>query len=110
MSVIKSKEIFSPQNYCDTFLGLCPILSGEQNSLRKYMDDQGFSNLWDYPFEEIEYVVENRIPVVLVDTTYIDDTCEMVHEYRWFEVPDDNEENQITVDDVSNCIFEEDGM
>lgn len=87
MSVIKSKDIYSPQNYCVDFLDVCPIFGGEKDELRDYLDNTGHEDLWDYPFDEIEYIVENGIPVVLVDTTYIDDRCEMVHEHRWFEVP-----------------------
>ena len=95
MSVIKSKDIYSPQNYCDTFLGVCPMFDGEEGELRDYLDNTGHEDLWEYPFEEIEHIVENDIPVVLVDTTYIDDRCEMVHEHRWFEVPKELEGNNV---------------
>lgn len=90
MSVIKSNEIFSPQNYCDTFFGVCPVFSGNQNELRSLLDENGYSNLRDFPFEAIESIIKNKIPVVLVDTTYINNDCEMVSEHRWFEVPDEN--------------------
>jgi hypothetical protein len=44
--------------------------------------------LWDYPLDEIDHIVENELNVVLVDTSYVDDdTCELVNEYRWFEIP-----------------------
>ena len=90
MSVIKSNEIFSPQNYCDTFFGVCPVFSGNQDELRSLLDENGYSNLRDFPFDAIESIVKNKIPVVLVDTTYINNDCEMVSEHRWFEVPDEN--------------------
>ena len=95
MSVIKSKDIYSPQNYCVDFLDVCPIFNGEKDELRAYLDLTGYDNLWDYPFDEIEHIVENEIPVVLVDTTYIDDKCEMIHEHRWFEVPEGMEDNNV---------------
>lgn len=90
MSVIKSNEIFSPQNYCDTFLDVCPIFSGNQNELRSLLDKNGNSHLRDFPFDEIETIVKNNIPVVLVDNTYIGNDGEIVFEHRWFEVPDEN--------------------
>ena len=90
MSVIKSNEIFSPQNYCDTFFGVCPVFSGDQDELRSLLDENGYSNLRDFPFDAIESIVKNKIPVVLVDTTYINNDCEMVSEHRWFEVPDND--------------------
>jgi hypothetical protein len=44
--------------------------------------------LWDYPLSEIDHIVENKLNVVLVDCTYIDDnTFEHVAEYRWVEIP-----------------------
>ena len=90
MSVIKSNEIFSPQNYCDSFFGACPVFSGNQNELRSLLDENGHTDLRDFPFDEIESIVKNKIPVVLVDTTYINDNGKMVFEHRWFEVPDQN--------------------
>ena len=90
MSVIKSNEIYSPQNYCDSFFGACPVFSGNQNELRSLLDENGHTDLRDFPFDEIESIVKNKIPVVLVDTTYINDNGKMVFEHRWFEVPDQN--------------------
>ena len=87
MSVIKSKDIYSPQNYCIDFLDVCPIFRGEKDELRAYLDNTGHEDLWDYPFDEIDYIVENNISVVLIDSTYIDDKGEMIHEHRWFEIP-----------------------
>ena len=90
MSVIKSNEIYSPQNYCDSFFGACPVFSGNQNELRSLLDENGHTDLRDFPFDEIESIVKNKIPVVLVDTTYINDNGKMVFEHRWLEVPDQN--------------------
>lgn len=87
MSVIKSGKIYSTQDYCWDFLGECPFVTGEKDELRKLLDKEGYPELWDYPIDEIEHIVENGIPVVLVDTTYTNDDCEMVHELRWFQIP-----------------------
>ena len=86
--MVKSNQIFSVQEYCDKVLGFCPIVNGEQDELRKILDKEGHSDLWDYPLEEIDHIVENNLNVVLVDCSYVDEKCQTVHEYRWFEVPD----------------------
>lgn len=88
--MVTSKEMYTTQKYCEKFLGFCPIVSGVQNELRHILDSKGLNNLWDYPLDEIDEIVKNNINVVLVDTTYIGDNAEMVHEYRWFEVSNKN--------------------
>ena len=88
MSVIKSKEIYSIQNFFETFFGFCPITTGDEDELRKLMDNNGLENLWDYPLDEIEEIIENDIPVVLVDTSFINEKGEICREYRWVEIPD----------------------
>lgn len=87
--MVKSKQIYTVQGYCDTFLGFCPIVNGDKDELRNILDNEGYANsLWDYPLDEIDHIVENELNVVLVDTSYIDDdTYELVNEYRWFEIP-----------------------
>jgi len=92
--MVKSKQIYSIQSFCDEFLGFCPIIKGNKDELRTLMDKNGFENLWDYDFTEIDEIVGNKLNVVLVDTSYIDDkSFEIVKEYRWVEVEDaeDNE-------------------
>ena len=42
----------------------------------------GLNNLWDYPLNEIEHIIENNIPVVLV--RFLD--LYGGYEYRWCEV------------------------
>ena len=88
--LVKSKKIYSSQSYCDEFFRICPVFNGDKDELRKLLNKNGFATLQDYSLDEIEQIVEKKIPVVLVDTTYIDDkTNEMVNEYRWFQVPAD---------------------
>jgi hypothetical protein len=88
--MVKSKQIYTTQSFCDTFLGFCPMVNGDEDELRLILDqDERFNDLWDYPLDEIEHIVENNLNVVLVDTSYVDDdTYELVTEYRWFEVPE----------------------
>lgn len=86
--MVKSKQIYSTQSYCDKFLGFCPITNGDENELRHILNNEGYENLWDYSLDEIDHIVENNLNVVLVDTSYVDvEICELVNEYRWFEIP-----------------------
>ena len=88
MSIIKSKTIYSLQNFFESYFGFCPITTGDENELRNLLDSNGYDNLWDYPMDEIEHIVENDIPVVLVDTSYINKKGEICSEHRWVELPD----------------------
>ena len=82
--MVKSEKIYSVQEFCVEFLGNCPIIKGYKDEYRDLIDD----DLWDYPLSEIDHIVENELDVVLVDTSYVDDTTyELVNEYRWVEIP-----------------------
>lgn len=88
---VKSKEIYNTQRFCEEFLNFTPVIRGDEDELRHILDEKGYDtfNLWDYPLDEIDHIVENELNVVLVNTTYIDPgTNEIIPEYRWFEVPD----------------------
>ena len=86
--MVKSKKIYNIQNFCNEFLGFYPIIKVEENELRKILDVNNFEDLWDYPLDEIDHIVENDLNVVLVDTSYVDDnTHEIISEYRWCEIP-----------------------
>jgi hypothetical protein len=50
--------------------------------------------LWDYPLTEIDHIVENNLNVVLVDCSYYEGD-NYINEYRWFEVPEDFEEEDV---------------
>ena len=94
--MVKSEKIYSPQNYLVAVTGDCYLIRGE--------DDVSFIHgilaheeldLWDYALSEIDHIVENDINVVLVDCMVVnEDTDQFEHEYRWFEVPEDFEEEE----------------
>lgn len=94
--MVKSEGIYSPQNYLMAVTGKCYIIRGE--------DDIGFIQsvlyendleLWDYPMSEIDHIVENELNVVLVDCMVVnEETDQFEHQYRWFEVPEDFEEEE----------------
>lgn len=94
--MVKSEQIYSPENYVDAVTGNYYILRGDDDieSISKILGRFGY-NLWNYPLSEIDHIVENEINVVLVDCmVYNEEKKEFEHVYRWFEVPDDFEEEE----------------
>ena len=92
--MVKSEQIYSPQNYLLAVTGDCYIIRGDNDikEIELILDDYE-PNLWNYPLSEIDHIVENEINVVLVDCmVYNEEKKEFEHVYRWFEVPEDFEE------------------
>lgn len=88
-NMVKSEFIFSIQGFCDKYLGFCPVINGNKGELRELLDNNGYDYLWDYPLSEINIVAENKLDVVLVDNSYIDDdTGNLTPDYRWVEIPE----------------------
>lgn len=84
--MIASKNIISPNDYCQNYLNIKTTIEMEQDALRRFLDSNGFSNLWDYPLDEIDEICGNSINAVLVDTSYkLNET--VIQEVRWFEIP-----------------------
>lgn len=95
MKCVKSTELYSPQAFVEALTGKCYCFNQDNTveEIHRLLKINGVENdtdktLWDYSLDEIDEIVENNVPVVLVDTTYINEDCEMVYEYRWFEVPE----------------------
>lgn len=86
--MIKDNKIFSIQEYCDKFLTFCPIIKGDYKELEELLYDNGYGDVHIIPFNEIEQIIKNNLDVVLVDTSYINNKCELVNEYSWVEIPD----------------------
>lgn len=102
---VKSKKMYSIQSFCIEFLDFCPFVEKEKGELRDVLDDKGYYNMWDYPLDEIDHIVENELNVVLVDTSYIDPkTFEIVEEYRWVEIPESEEDVSETEEDKQEYI------
>lgn len=87
MSVVKAKEILSIKDFFKRYFGFCPITTGEEDELRKLLDENGLEFLSIYPLDEIEEIIEKNIPVVLVDTSFINKCGEICREHRWVELP-----------------------
>lgn len=98
MSVVKSKEIYNFQSYLEIITGMCYFRQGTKNDIEMIHDileTEGLSDeYWDYPLNEIEHIVENEIPVILVELYSWDYEHECsIKELRWFQVPEDFVDN-----------------
>ena len=92
--MVKSEQIYSPQNYLEAVTGECYIIRGDDDiaEIEAILDDYNYE-LWNYPLSEIDHIVENKLDVVLVDCmVYNEDSKLYEHVYRWFEVPEDFKE------------------
>ena len=96
--MVKSEKIYSPQNYLEAITGNCYIIGGENDVelIQTILVENGYGDeLWDYPMSEIGHIVENDLNVVLVDCMVVnEETDQFEHQYRWFEVPEDFEEEE----------------
>ena len=93
--MVKSQIIYSPQNYCEKMTGFCYSFNKDDTvaEIEAVLKKHGLGcKHWSYPLEEISYIVENNINVVLVDVSGFDKQGVWRTKYRWFEVPEDFEE------------------
>ena len=95
--MVKSKSIYSPQNFVDALTGKCYIFNCENTAkeihdlLRQNKVETKKKPLLDFQLDEINNIVERGRNVVLVDVSGFKGD-EWVREYRWFEVPEDFKE------------------
>lgn len=90
--MVASKKLWTPQTFVEAITGRCYIMSGSDDVglISRLLEENGYGNLWDYPIDEIDHIVEQSIPVVLVDClVYLDYKDQYEHEYRWWEIPED---------------------
>lgn len=83
--MVKSEKLYSPQEYLELITGNYYILNGDDDveTIEAILNTCGYS-VWSYPLNEIEYIVENKLDVVLVDCLVMNSENEFRHEYRWF--------------------------
>ena len=90
-NLVKSKDIYNPQSYVSAITGTCYFFKHKKHpceEIKELLEYNNYDNLWDYALTEIEHIVENEIPVVLVDVSHYEGD-NYITEYRWFEVPED---------------------
>ena len=87
-NIVKSKKLYSPQNYLELITGKTYIVQGDNDIelIEKILEQEGYC-LWNYSLNEVEHLIESEIPVVMVDCMiYKEEKKEYEHEIRWFEV------------------------
>ena len=92
--MVKSEKIYSVQDYLEVVTEKYYIIRGEDDVefIHNVLGHEGLE-LWDYPLSEIDHIVENNLNVVLVDCMVVnEETDQFEHQYRWFEVPENFEE------------------
>lgn len=95
--MVKTEQIYSPQNYLELITGKCYIVDGDNDIefIEKILKEHGYCRLRNYSMSEIECISSKDIGVVLVDCmVYNEESQSMIsaafeHVYRWFEVPSD---------------------
>lgn len=88
--MIVSRKMFTPFEYLDAVTGHPNILSGNDDvaSIEAILEREGYEAVWNFPLDEVEEALEHGQDVVLVDCrVWSEETKQMEHEYRWFEVP-----------------------
>ena len=97
--MVKSEHIYSPQKYLMAITGKCYIIHGEDDVelIQEILVENGYTDtLWDYSLGEIDHIVANNLNVVLVDCMVVNpETGQFEHQYRWFEVPEDFNDEEI---------------
>lgn len=91
--MVKSDQIYSPQNYVGEITGTYYFFKNKEHPADEiqYLLQMNEYELWDYPLTEIDHIVENSLDVVLVDCSHYEGDM-YINEYRWFEVPEDFKE------------------
>ena len=92
---VKSEKIYTPQTYCEKMTGRCYGFKQDDTvgEIEEVLKRHGLeSENWSYPLSEIDHIVENGLNVVLVDVSGFSKEGKWRQEYRWFEVPEDFEE------------------
>lgn len=83
-----SEKVYSPEDFLAILTGKYYLIGDDPiKEIHEILVEEGIENdstetLWDYPLNEIDEVIENEVPVVLVKISE--------KEYRWFEIPDEN--------------------
>ena len=94
--MVKSDQIYSPENYVCGVTGNYYFFKYKEHPADEiqYLLQRNAYEMWDYPLTEIDHIVENNLNVVLVDVSHYNAKGEFITEFRWFEVPEDFEEEE----------------
>lgn len=93
--MVATNKLYSPSEFVEVLTGKYYIFDGDcdfdiiHELLRENGIESDENPLWDYPLNEIDHIVANNIPVVLVNGMAEDENGDFKHELRWFEIPAD---------------------
>ena len=90
--MVVTNKVYTPEMFVEALTGKCEYFDGRDpitqihSFLKKYgieVEDQEF---WDYPINEIEHILSEKMNVILVDVSgfYLEDKWEKL--FRWFEI------------------------
>lgn len=83
--LVKCKNVFSAQNYLELITGKCYLLdchTDDMHQIKEILKANNITDIRNYPLNEIEEVIKNGKPVVLVELLSVNNG----KEYRWFEI------------------------
>lgn len=92
--MVKSDKIYTPSQYLEAIIGKHYNLreGNDIEEIDRILGGRGY-NLWDYPLNEIDHILEEDVDVVLVMCSYWnEDKHEFDYIPRWFEVLEDFKE------------------
>lgn len=93
--MVATNRLYSPSEFVEVLTGKYYIFRSDDDieEIHAILWQNGIesdeSPLWDYPLNEIDHIVENNIPVVLVNAMRENEEGKLEHELRWFEIPVD---------------------
>ena len=93
--MVATNKLYSPSKFVEVLTGKYYIFNSTNDiaDIHIYLYENRIESeeqqLWDYPLNDIEHIVENNIPVVLVKVMVENEDGELKSELRWFEIPAD---------------------
>lgn len=90
--MVVSKKLWTPQTFVEAITGKYYTIEGDDDVglIARLLEENDCGDLWDYPIDEIDHIVEQGHSVVLVDCmVYFEDKGQYEHEYRWWQIPED---------------------
>jgi hypothetical protein len=91
--MVATNKLYSPSKFVEVLTGQYYIFNGTNDidDIHIFLYENHIeteeNQLWDYPLNEIDHIVANNIPVVLVKVMVENERGDLEVEYRWFEIP-----------------------
>lgn len=90
--MVVTNKVYTPEMFVEALTGKCEIFDGKDpiTQIHAFLKAEGIEvegqEFWDYPINEIEHILSEKMNVVLVDVSgfYLEDKWEKL--FRWFEI------------------------